>query len=115
MTDWQRIVGRHSGLVWRTAHRLLNSLEEAADCFQETFLAALELSRREDVRNWPGLLTRLCTCRAMDRLRSRLRDTSRLDDLRDWTTVASPNPGPVQEAEASELAGRPVHFTRSMV
>lgn len=72
MTDWQKIVDRHSQAVWQTAYRLLGNREEAADCFQETFLGALELSRRERVGNFAALLRRLCICRAMDRLRKRL-------------------------------------------
>ena len=106
MTDWQSIVDRHSGLVWRTAYRLLGSHADAADCMQEAFLAALEVSRRQRVRNWPGLLSRLATCRALDRLRRRIRLADRHTDLTDWAAVASPNPGPVQEAEAAELSAR---------
>jgi len=106
MTDWQTIVSRHSEAVWRTAYRLLGNEAEAADCFQETFVSALGVSRREPVRNWSALLQRVATTRAMDRLRSRLRDASRQGHLADWSTVPSPNPGPVQEAEAAELSGR---------
>ena len=53
--DWQTIVAECGPLVWRTAYRLLANHADAADCFQETFLAALELSRREPVRNMAGL------------------------------------------------------------
>ena len=106
MADWQKIVSQHSGLVWKTAYRLLGNHQEAADCFQETFLAALELSRRQRVRNWPALLTRLCTCRAIDLLRRRLRQTHRTNGLDKWSSVASSNPGPVELAQASELSAR---------
>ena len=106
MTDWQTIVHSHKGAVWRTAYRLLGNTDEAADGFQETFLAALQLARREPVRSWPALLGRLATRRALDRLRKRIRDAGRHEDLADWTTVASGNPGPVQEAQATELSAR---------
>ena len=106
MADWQKIVSRNGGSVWQTAYRLLGDREEAADCYQETFLTALELSRRQKVRSWPALLTRLCTCRAMDQLRRRLRETHRVNGLDKWSSVASPNPGPVELAQASELSAR---------
>jgi RNA polymerase sigma factor (sigma-70 family) len=71
--DWQTIVTECGPLVWRTAYRLLGNHADTADCFQETFLAALELSRRQPVRNMSGLLVRLATTRAIDRLRQRVR------------------------------------------
>ena len=106
MTDWQAVVGRHRQRVWCTAYRMLGNRPDAADCFQETFLAALELSRREPVRNWSALLTHLVVRRALSRLRQRLRHTGRHAELADWATVVSHNPGPVQEAEAAELSAR---------
>lgn len=106
MTDWQKIVGRHSRTVWQTAYRLLGDREEAADCFQETFLAALELSRREKVRNFSALLKRLCTFRAMDRLRKRVRLAGRENTSADFSSIAGSNPGPVQQAQAAELSER---------
>lgn len=71
--DWQAIVGEYGSLVWQTAYRLLGNPADAADCFQETFLGALEVSRRQHVRNLPGLLARLATTRAIDRLRQKSR------------------------------------------
>ncbi len=102
MTDWERIVGRHGPAVWQTAYRLLGNRDEAADCYGQTFLAALEVARRQKVRNYGGLLRCLCTCRAMDRLRKRGRE----EGLADWSNVASANPGPVEEAQAAELSQR---------
>jgi RNA polymerase sigma-70 factor (ECF subfamily) len=104
MTDWQRIVGRHDALVWRTAYRLLGNHADAADCFQEAFVAALELSRRQRVRNWPGLLQQLSTRKALDALRDRSRRARRSGQPADWMAVPSRNPQPGQEAEAAELA-----------
>ena len=45
---------------------------DAADCFQSTFLAAFQLSNREQVRHWPAVLVRLATARSIERLRSNL-------------------------------------------
>ena len=106
MPDWQEIVSRHSPTVWRTAYRLLGNRAEAADCLQETFLAALEISRRQKVRNWPGLLIRLCTYRALDELRRRLRRTQQLNGLAKFSAVAGSNPGPVELTQAAELSAR---------
>ena len=110
MTDWERIVSRDGPAVWQTAYRLLGNRDEAADCYGQTFLAALELSRREKVRNYGGLLRCLCTCRAMDRLRQRARLSGREEGLADWSNVASANPGPVEEAQAAELSERLNHL-----
>jgi RNA polymerase sigma-70 factor (ECF subfamily) len=106
MTDWPTIVSRHSSEVWQAAYRLLGDREEAADCLQETFLEALEISRRQKVRHWRGLLKRLCTCRAVDRLRRRLRRGETQADPAQWTAIACQGPGPVEEAQAAELARR---------
>jgi len=106
MTEWERIVGRHGPAVWQTAYRLLGDRDEAADCYGQTFLAALEFSRGQKVRNYGGLLRCLCTCRAVDRLRQRARQAGREGRLADWSNVASANPGPVEEAQAAELSER---------
>ena len=106
MTDWREVARGYSWLVWQTVYRLLGNPEDAADCFQETFLAALHVSRRERVANWAGLLRQIATRKALDALRERSRRSRINGDPPDWTTVASSNPGPVQEAEAAELSAR---------
>jgi len=102
--DWQAVVEGYGPLVWQTAYRLLGNHADSADCFQETFLAALELSRRQSVRNLPGLLVRLATTRAIDRLRQRTRrdrcETGAYDCER--STPADP----LDRVEARDLAGR---------
>src|SRR5262249_51980570 len=75
-----------------------------ADCFQRTFIAALEVARKEAVRNWPALLRRLATVRALEWLRQRQRNATRQTALPEG---GSPDPkaaDPLQAAEASELA-----------
>ena len=106
MTDWEKIVARHSGIVWQTAYRLLGDHADASDCFQDTFVAALVVSRRQYVRNWAGLLRKLATCKALDRLRSRIRHAAHNSETPDWVAVASQNPGPAQQAAATELSER---------
>lgn len=103
--DWQTITREHGPCVWQTAHRLLHNETDTADCFQETFVAAFELSQRQHVRNMQGLLIRLATTRAIDRLRQRNRHLQRQGD-QTWQDLASRNPGPVQRVQSGELAER---------
>ena len=106
MTDWKRIVEQHGGLVWATAFRLVGNGEDAADCFQETFLEAVKISRREPVVDWSALLRHLATVRAIDLLRVRCRHRGRMDATAGSDGAISREPSPAQEAEAGELAVR---------
>ena len=51
MVDWDGIIDREGPAVWRTVCRLLTHRADAEECFQETFLAALQLWRREPMRS----------------------------------------------------------------
>lgn len=106
MTDWQAVVERHTALVWQTAYRLLGNHADADDCFQETFLAALKLARRQRVKHWPALLARLSTRRALDRLRQRTREATRHENPGRCSAIASADAGPDQQAQAAELSER---------
>ena len=106
MIDWQIIIEKHGPAVWQTAYRLLGNNDDAADCFQETFICALELSQRQRIRSFSGLLTRLATTRAIDRLRQRFRQSHCSDAPADWAAVPRNNPGPAQMAQQQELVVR---------
>ena len=106
MINWQTIVKKHGPAVWQTAYRLLGNHADAADCFQETFICALEVSRRQRVRNFSALLVRLATTRAIDQLRQRFSNSKVRADAADLTAVPSTNPDPVQEAQMQELVVR---------
>jgi len=108
MPDWEKIVQRDGPVVWRIAYRLLNNRADADECFQETFLAALEVSRREEVGNWCALLQRLAAARAVDRLRDRCRRRSR-EETADWNALTGNEPPPSQGALDAELAQRLRH------
>jgi RNA polymerase sigma-70 factor (ECF subfamily) len=103
MTDWPEIVREHGPLVWRVVYRLVNHDADAADCFQRTFIAALELSRKEVVHHWPALLQRLATARALELLRQRYRESRRLQPLSAEPRAAN-TIEPAHGAVASELA-----------
>jgi len=105
MTDWPAIVREHGALVWRTAYRLLNQEADAADCFQETFVSAMDVARRQAVANWPGLLSRLATARALDQLRRRIRERDRFGKD-DCEALPSSAAGPAEHAQAGELSDR---------
>ena len=106
MTDWKTIVEQYGGLVWATACRLVGNCADASDCFQETFLEAVKISRREPVRDWSGLLRHLATARALDLLRVRCRRRDRIEVMADPDALVSREADPGQEAEAAELAER---------
>ena len=106
MLDWHSIVNDNRQRVWRTVYRLLGNEADAADCFQETFISALLLSRRQEVRNWPALLQRMATSRALDRLRQRIRQNGYCQTAPEWSAVNSMQPGPDQQAQATELSER---------
>jgi len=101
--DWQVVVKKYGPIVWNTAYRLLGNHADTADCFQETFVCALEVSRRQHVRHFPALLIRLATARAIDRLRKRMREPNISADMTICTTVPGDNPEPSQQIQTQEL------------
>ena len=92
MIDWTKIVEEHGPDVWRTAYRLLSSHEDASDCYQETFLAAVEFARRQKVICWPAVLKRIVTARALDQLRRRYRVAARRTAFADVDEPAERSP-----------------------
>jgi RNA polymerase sigma-70 factor (ECF subfamily) len=104
MTNWDAVVRDYGPVVWRTAYRLLAHEADAADCFQRTFLAALELEAAEPIRNWPAVLKRLTSARALEQLRARHRSAARLVGLPEEPPADYSVPDPVQLACGGELA-----------
>jgi len=103
MVDWEDIVSREGPGTWRSIYRLVGNRADADECLQETFVDAVKSSRRGPVENWAGLLRRLGTARAVDRLRerSRRRHRERASELRAAAAREAP---PDQRAEADELS-----------
>ena len=106
MTDWSSIVRQHGPLVWQTARRLLSNESDASDCFQDAFVSAWELSRRETIRNWPSALRRLTTARALERLRRRYRDSQRTEAWPDASLADETAVPPGQSSIDAELASQ---------
>ena len=110
MTNWDAVVANDGPLVWRTLWRLLANRADVEECFQETFLAALKVSRRETVECWPALLCKLAAARAMDRLRKRyrhrLKNRGNVSVERRPAAETSTKAGPLDQAVAAELSER---------
>ena len=104
MTPWDSILRQHAGIVWQTALRLLGNQPDAADCFQETFLSAMQSASTAPIRNWAGFLQRVATARALDMLRRRALARRRHDSGHDVADVAGSNPGPARQLQNDELA-----------
>jgi len=102
MIDWDDLLRREGSAVWNTVYRVVGNEADADECFQETFLAALEFSNRESVHNWPALLQRLAAGRAIDRLRKRIRQrkSKRLAEI---VQHQAPRSDPAQPVEMAEL------------
>ena len=97
-------------MLWR----LLADRADVEECYQETFVAALKLSRRQSVESWSAVLCSIATARAIDRLRSRYRQAGRRpsgaggQDLaeRQLAEATSTEASPEQRAVATELSER---------
>jgi RNA polymerase sigma-70 factor (ECF subfamily) len=105
MIDWDQIVERDGNAVWRVCWRLLGNRADADEAFQEAFIAAFELSKRQPLASPRAILQHLATARSIDKLRSRQRYRKRhesVDDdrLNEQSTAAA---SPRDHAEAGEL------------
>jgi RNA polymerase sigma-70 factor (ECF subfamily) len=96
--DWDAIVELHAPRVLRVALRIVGSLDDAEDVSQDVFAEAFRLHGKGPVQSWAGLLVRLATLRAIDRVRRKRSNIElREDDLR--STIE-----PADELAAAELA-----------
>lgn len=100
---WQVIVTRYADLVWQTSYRLVGNYTDACDCFQDTFICVFEVSSRQKIRNFPGLLTRIATSRAIDILRRRCSRLRTSAEPQQMEALPAPNPGPAQQIQSKEL------------
>jgi RNA polymerase sigma-70 factor, ECF subfamily len=109
MIDLESLVAVHSEAVWRTIYRLLNHHEDALDCYQETFLAAVRLADAGEVRHWRAMLVTIATRRAVHRLRERYRNDQakeRVAEAASGRSVVAPPDAAAQERELQERVRR---------
>jgi len=110
MPDGPEIVRTHGPMVWKTVWRLVGTGGrdcDAADCFQEVFIAALEVAKKEPVRNWEAMLRHIATSKGLDMLRARIRGRKREAAGVDWESLGSeadpPDAGLLREEQAVAL------------
>lgn len=102
--DWESIARAHGPMAFETAWRILGHVHDTEDVTQEALLDALRLYRSGGVDNWGGMLRRLATRRALDRLRQRRRRPASAPFVDDLLSPAGERPE--HFAVARELAGR---------
>jgi RNA polymerase sigma-70 factor (ECF subfamily) len=104
VTDWQQVVRDHSPAIWKTAYRLVGNQDDAADCVQETFLAAMRLGNSKTIEHWGAFLHRIAAARALDCLRKRYQTSARREPVPpDWNSLPDNRPDPQRMAQNSEL------------
>ena len=99
--DWSAIVREHAGAVFTSAWKILGDAFEAEDVSQDVFLEASRLWPTAPPGPWPGLLRRMATLRALDRLRRRKQGQSLKLEL-----LESRFPSPQEVAAERELIQR---------
>jgi RNA polymerase sigma-70 factor, ECF subfamily len=85
---------------------LLRHHADASDCFQETFLDYVRLSRRQTIHEPGAMLRKIATSRAMDQLRRRIREHRRSGAVEDLPDLPSPAADPLRLTEDTEAAER---------
>jgi RNA polymerase sigma-70 factor (ECF subfamily) len=107
MDSSEKIVRRYGPMVWRTVWRFAAGREaDAADCFQEVFVSALEVVRRTQVQNWEALLRHLATRKGLDLLRRRSGERQRLTRDVEWEELSGGRAAPDERMERQELMDR---------
>ena len=101
MVDWNDLLDEHGSLILRISWRILGNQADAEDNLQEVLVKAIQIEDRETVRHWRGLLRRLTTFSALEKLRRR-RDHLALSD----DSIADPGDSPEQLAIRQELKMR---------
>jgi len=104
VTDWNATIEEHGPRVWNIVYRILGNEADAADCFQEVFVSAVQTWRKQKIRNMEALLTLLSTQRSIDLLRRR-KPSFKLHRMHaDCSLLESDEPTPAIEFQSKELS-----------
>ncbi len=104
MPNWSELIEKHGPIVWLSIRRLVSHEADAADCFQEVFVAALQMSRKHKVFSWTATLRHLATVKSMDCLRRRYRQINVHSSEVEMELVDRRAVHPWERAATSELA-----------
>lgn len=103
MTDWKTTIETYGPDVWKAVFRIVGNEADAHDCFQETFLAAVQAAGRKPIRNMGAFLRIVAVQRAIDCLRQRRRAPLSVGEVPEplpGCRQAASNPtAPIQSAE----------------
>ncbi len=89
MTTWDEIVRANGPPTYGTAWKILGHAQDCEDVMQDVFVEAHKLYVKGNVRNWPAMLKRMATFRALDLLRLR-----KAVDSIEGLPITDPSPGP---------------------
>src|SRR5439155_10135255 len=107
---FRALVERHSRAVYRLAHRMTGSPQDAEDVVQETFLRAYrQLSRFESRANFGTWLYRIVANCSVDLMRAKQsrHDQTRSESLDEAIELpAADLPGPERLAQSAEIQRR---------
>jgi RNA polymerase sigma-70 factor (ECF subfamily) len=90
---WDQVVQDLARRVFAVAYRILGSVHEAEDATQDAFTQAWQIHQTQKVESWTGLLVRLASTRALDRLRRK----SIHQPVRDEDRISHSSPGAALE------------------
>lgn len=99
MQEWEQIVKTNARMVYASALRILGSQHDAEDVAQDVFVEATSMVDSRRITDWPGMLRRMATLRAIDRLRRRR-------PIQEAADSAATQSGPLQLIAERELAER---------
>jgi RNA polymerase sigma factor (sigma-70 family) len=100
--SWPEIVAQYGPAAYAAAWHVLGNVADVEDVVQDVFVEAYALAARSPVSHWAGLLRRLATLRALDRLRRRRRHAT-LAAVRDRSAGATPDADAIQHELAERL------------
>lgn len=103
VAELEKIVTEYAPFVWKICFRMVGNSADAEDCFQETFISAMQVTRRQKVRSIKAMLIRLATNKSIDRLRQRSRKSEAVS-LEDRFEILADDRLPEQCMENKELA-----------